>query len=113
LIIAYSHCIAHAFDLKLGAEQQRLAVDSGIWPLYRFDPRRMERGEAPLQLDSPAPKLKARDFMKNEGRFRLVELRDPKRYAALLDAADAHAARRRALYEQLATVHLTTKERPT
>jgi pyruvate-ferredoxin/flavodoxin oxidoreductase len=111
LVIAYSHCIAHAFDLKLGADQQRLAVESGIWPLYRFDPRRTQNGEAPLQLDSPAPKLKARDFMKNEGRFRLVELKDAKRYAALLDAADAHAARRRALYEQLARV--TTPKEPT
>ena len=110
LVIAYSHCIAHAFDLQLGAEQQRLAVESGIWPLYRFDPRRTAEGLAPLQLDSALPKLKARDFMKNEGRFRLVEMKDAKRYAMLLDAADAHAARRRALYEQLAAVHLTKKE---
>jgi pyruvate-ferredoxin/flavodoxin oxidoreductase len=110
LVIAYSPCIAHAFDLKLGAEQQRLAVESGIWPLYRFDPRRSAEGLAPLQLDAAAPKLHARDFMKNEGRFRLVEMKDPKRYAMLLDAADAHTARRRALYEKLAAVHLTITE---
>ncbi|MBL8920973.1 MAG: pyruvate:ferredoxin (flavodoxin) oxidoreductase [Myxococcaceae bacterium] len=113
LVIAYSHCIAHAFDLKLGAEQQRLAVDSGIWPLYRFDPRRLLEGQAPLQLDAPAPKLKARDFMKNEGRFRLVEMKDPKRYAGLLDQADANAARRRAVYEQLAAVHLEESKKET
>ncbi len=104
LVIAYSHCIAHGYDLKLGAEQQKLAVDSGIWPLYRYDPRRILAGEAPLQLDSPPPKLKARDFMKNEGRFRMVEMRDPKRYAQLLDAADANAAVRRSIYEQLSRV---------
>ncbi|MBL8939665.1 MAG: 4Fe-4S binding protein, partial [Archangium sp.] len=113
LVIAYSHCIAHAYDLKLGTEQQRLAVESGIWPLYRFDPRRLAEGLAPLQLDAPAPKLKARDFMKNEGRFRLVEMKDAKRYEGLLDQADANAARRRALYEQLAAVHLETKKEGT
>jgi pyruvate-ferredoxin/flavodoxin oxidoreductase len=110
LVIAYSHCIAHAYDMKQGADQQRLAVESGIWPLYRFDPRRGARGEPPLQLDAPHPKLKARDFMKNEGRFRVVELRDPKRYAALLAAADEHAARRIMLYERLAAVQLDEKE---
>ncbi len=104
LIIAYSHCIAHGYDLKLGAEQQKLAVDSGIWPLYRYDPRRSAAGDAPLQLDAPMPKLKARDFMKNEGRFRMVEMRDPARYAELLDAADANAAMRRLIYEQLSHV---------
>ncbi len=113
LVIAYSHCIAHAYDLKLGTEQQRLAVESGIWPLYRFDPRRLAEGLAPLQLDSPAPKLKARDFMKNEGRFRLVEMKDAKRYEGLLDMADLNAARRRVLYEQLAAVHLETKKEGT
>ncbi len=113
LVIAYSHCIAHAYDMKLGADQQRLAVESGIWPLYRYDPRRGLNGEPPLQLDAPHPKLKARDFMKNEGRFRLVELRDPKRYASLLDAADLHAARRRTLYEQLAAVHPESEKKET
>ena len=51
LIIAYSHCIAHGFDLAHGADQQKLAVDSGVWPIYRYDPARVLSGEAPLQLD--------------------------------------------------------------
>ncbi len=110
LIIAYSHCIAHGYDLSHGAEQQRLAVDSGVWPLYRFDPRRVAMGEAPLQLDAGAPKLKARDFMKNEGRFRMVALRDPARYEQLVASAEALAAQRRSLYEQLAGVHVPKKE---
>ena len=54
LIIAYSHCIAHGYDLRFGAEQQKLAVDSGVWPLYRYDPRRVERGEPPLVIDAAA-----------------------------------------------------------
>jgi pyruvate-ferredoxin/flavodoxin oxidoreductase len=109
LIIAYSHCIAHGYDLERGVEQQKLAVDSGVWPLYRFDPRLIATGVAPLQLDSPPPKLKPREFMKNEGRFRMVALRDPKRYEELLEAAEAFAARRRAVYEQLAGVHVGEK----
>ncbi len=56
LIIAFSHCIAHGYDLEKGLDQQKLAVDSGYWPLYRFDPRRTAQGENPLQLDSGAPK---------------------------------------------------------
>ena len=56
LIIAYSHCIAHGYDMAHGAEQQKLAVDSGVWPLYRFDPRRIAKGEPPLQLDSVRPR---------------------------------------------------------
>ncbi|MFZ5446779.1 MAG: pyruvate:ferredoxin (flavodoxin) oxidoreductase [Myxococcota bacterium] len=107
LIIAYSHCIAHGYDLEHGAEQQKLAVDSGLWPLYRFDPRRIPTGEAPLQLDAPAPKVKPRDFMKNEGRFRMVALRDPKRFDRLVESAEEFATRRRAVYEQLAAVHVT------
>jgi pyruvate-ferredoxin/flavodoxin oxidoreductase len=111
LIIAYSHCIAHGYDLERGAEQQRLAVDSGIWPLYRFDPRRIAAGEAPLQLDSPPPKVRGSEFMKNEGRFRMVALKDPKRYEELVAASEANALRRRAVYEQLAAIHVASKEK--
>ncbi len=105
LIIAYSHCIAHGYDLRHGASQQKLAVDSGVWPLYRFDPRRIEAGESPLQLDARKGKKRVRDYMRNEGRFKMVELRDPKRYQMLVEAATEHAARHRALYEQIATIH--------
>ena len=102
LIIAYSHCIAHGYDLAHGAEQQKLAVESGLFPLYRFDPRRAAKGEPPLSLDSGPIKAKVRDYMKNEGRFRMVELQDPKRYAALVHAAEQSAFERRGIYEQLA-----------
>jgi pyruvate-ferredoxin/flavodoxin oxidoreductase len=103
LIIAYSHCIAHAYDMSKGLEQQKLAVDSGVWPLYRYDPRRLGAGEAPLKLDSAGPpKTKVRDYMKNEGRFRMVELKDPKRYAMLLEAAEKYVVERHAMYEHLA-----------
>ncbi|HEX7785826.1 MAG TPA: pyruvate:ferredoxin (flavodoxin) oxidoreductase, partial [Methylomirabilota bacterium] len=104
LIIAYSHCIAHGYDLVHGADQQKLAVDSGIWPLYRFDPRRVASGLPPLQLDSGPPKASARDYMRNETRFRMVEKQNPDRFKRFLDAASRQAAQRYAVYQQLAGV---------
>jgi pyruvate-ferredoxin/flavodoxin oxidoreductase len=102
LIIAYSHCIAHGYDLAFGVDQQKRAVDSGIWPLYRFDPRRIDEGLPPLQLDSGKPKIAARDYMKHEARFRMVERIDPERFQHLLDAAQRSSDRRVAIYRQLA-----------
>ncbi len=107
LIIAYSPCIAHGYDLSFGAHQQKLAVESGIWPVYRFDPARLERGETPLQLDSGARKGSAREYMQNEARFRVVERLDKERYERLLASAERDVARRAELYEQLAQIHLT------
>ncbi len=102
LVIAYSPCIAHGYDLARNTEQQKLAVECGIWPLYRFDPRRFAKGEPPLALDSGPIKARVRDFMANEGRFRSVELSDPKRHAKLVKRAEHFVADRRAIYEQLA-----------
>ena len=104
LIIAYSHCIAHGYDMAQGAEQQKLAVESGVWPLYRFDPRRFGRGEAPLKLDYAAPKVKVADYVRGEGRFRVVEKTDPERFRRLLDLAQRDAVQRYAVYQQLAGV---------
>jgi pyruvate-ferredoxin/flavodoxin oxidoreductase len=102
LVIAYSHCIAHGYDMALGAEQQKLAVASGIWPLYRFDPRRAAKGEPPLLLDSPEPKVSAREYMRNETRFRMVEKQNPERFRRLLAKAEREARQRYAVYRQLA-----------
>jgi pyruvate-ferredoxin/flavodoxin oxidoreductase len=106
LIIAYSHCIAHGYDLRFGAEQQKLAVNSGIWPLYRYDPRRARRGEPPLVIDAPAGRATTAEYMRNETRFRMVEKIDPERFRRLAVAARDHAARRVALYEQLSHIVL-------
>jgi pyruvate-ferredoxin/flavodoxin oxidoreductase len=106
LIIAYSHCIAHGYDLRCGAEQQKLAVNSGVWPLYRYDPRRTERGEPPLVLDAPTGKISVTEYMRNETRFRMVEKIDPERFRCLAAAARDQATRRVALYEQLARITL-------
>jgi pyruvate-ferredoxin/flavodoxin oxidoreductase len=104
LVIAYSHCIAHGYDLVRGADQQRLAVESGIWPLYRFDPRRALEGEPPLQLDSAAPKIPVQDYMRNETRFRMVEKQDPERFKRLAALAQRSATQRFAVYQQLAGI---------
>ena len=104
LIIAYSHCIAHGYDLRFGAEQQKQAVDSGVWPLYRFDPRRIARGQPPLVLDSGAPKISPREYMRNETRFRMVEKRDPERFRRLMAMAEREAAQRIAVYQQIAGI---------
>jgi pyruvate-ferredoxin/flavodoxin oxidoreductase len=102
LIIAYSHCIAHGYDMAYGAEQQKLAVNSGVWPLYRFDPRRVREGQPPLVLDSGPAKISARDYMRNETRFRMVEKLDPERFKRLSHLAEKQAKQRVGIYQQLA-----------
>jgi len=102
LIIAYSHCIAHGYDMADGCEQQKLAVDSGVWPLYRFDPRRIAAGEPPLKLDSGAPKIPVKDYTQGETRFRMTEKLDPERYKQLMAWAQQATDQRFAVYQQLA-----------
>jgi len=102
IIIAYSHCIAHGYDMAYGVDQQKLAVDSAIWPLYRFDPRRVTAGDPPLKLDSGKAKASPKEFMQNETRFRMVEKMDPERFKALLTSASQMTEQRWAVYEQLA-----------
>jgi pyruvate-ferredoxin/flavodoxin oxidoreductase len=110
LIVAYSHCIAHGYDMAQGVAQQKLAVDSGVWPLYRFDPRRVVKGEPPLHLDYGPPKAKVADYMKNESRFRMIERADPARYKKFLEDAQAAAERRYAVYQQLAGIKVPVPE---
>ncbi|MGE5609303.1 MAG: pyruvate:ferredoxin (flavodoxin) oxidoreductase [Bacillota bacterium] len=108
LIIAYSHCIAHGYDLALGAEQQKMAVETGYWPLYRYDPRRAAAGENPMQLDSAAPKGTLDQFVKNETRFRMVERQNPERFKSLISEAQNHIGSRYAFYEQMAKMTTPT-----
>ncbi len=84
-----------------GLDQQRRAVDSAVWPLYRFDPRRIVAGEPPLTLDSGAPKMKVKDYMQEEARFRITEHLDSERYKQLLRWAQKDTEQRFAVYEQL------------
>ncbi len=106
IIIAYSHCIAHGYDMAKGPEQQKRAVESGVWPLYRYDPRRIEKGEPALQLDSGAPKFPVADYMREEARFRITENLDPERYRHLVKQAQLSAQQHYAVLEQLSKLVL-------
>ncbi|MBM4344548.1 MAG: pyruvate:ferredoxin (flavodoxin) oxidoreductase [Deltaproteobacteria bacterium] len=102
LVIAYAHCIAHGYDLCHGLQQQKMAVDTGYWPLYRYDPRRAGAGGPALHLDSGPPKAELGDYVRQETRFSAVAQRDPERFGQLLEAAQAHVRERYALYARLA-----------
>ena len=104
LIIAYSHCIAHgiALDQGIGARQQKLAVESGQWLLYRYDPRRAERSENPLQLDSSAAKSKVQDFMMSENRFKMLTKSKPEDAKKFFAQAQTDADRRWKFYQYMA-----------
>ncbi|HYN41964.1 MAG TPA: pyruvate:ferredoxin (flavodoxin) oxidoreductase [Thermoanaerobaculia bacterium] len=102
IIIAYSHCIAHGYDMANGLEQQKLAVDSAYWPIFRFDPRRVAEGQPGLVLDASAPKVDVGQFMANETRFRMLDKTNPERAKMLLGLAREQVASRWAIYENLA-----------
>ena len=104
LIIAYSHCIAHGYDLSMGMSQQDLAVKCGIWPLYRYDPRRIEEGLPPLQLDSKPPTESVKAYMGNETRFRMVERINKDRFNMLAQQAQEFSSQRVAVYQQMAGI---------
>jgi pyruvate-ferredoxin/flavodoxin oxidoreductase len=102
LIIAYSHCIAHGIDMSRGMDYQKMAVDCGAWPLYRFDPNRAKEGQNPLQLDSKAPKIPVKEWAYSETRFKMLTKMNPEQAAKLMELAQADTTARWRLYEQLA-----------
>ncbi len=102
VIIAYSHCIAHGYDMGDAIDQQQKAVDTGYWPLFRYDPRRVAAGDSPLKLDSAAPKADLYTFMEHETRFRQVEQSNPAGFGKMLEQAQKDVREKYALYEQLA-----------
>jgi pyruvate-ferredoxin/flavodoxin oxidoreductase len=105
LILAYSHCIAHGIDMSKGIEQQKLAVQSGIWPLYRFNPALIAEGKNPLKLDSKAPSIPVSEYAYNETRYRMLLQSDESRAERLMKLAQKDAASRWQLYEQMAEMH--------
>jgi len=102
LVIAYSHCIAHGYDMAQGLEHQKMAADSGYWPLYRYDPRRSAQGESRLVIDSAPPKIGVSRLLDNEARFQITAHHDPNRYAALAGDMQRQITRRLELYNELA-----------
>jgi len=103
LIVAYSHCIAHGINMTTAMQNQKAAVNSAQWLLYRYDPRRIATGENPLQLDSRAPKQKVEEFMMMENRFKMLTKSDPERAKMLFKLAQVDADKRFKRFEYLAT----------
>jgi pyruvate-ferredoxin/flavodoxin oxidoreductase len=102
LIIAYSHCIAHGIDMRQGLSEQQKAVDCGMWPLLRYDPRRAAQGENPLVLDSKPPKMSVKDYAYGQNRWKMLTLSQPEQAKALMEQAQAEVDARFKLYEMLA-----------
>ena len=102
LIIAYSHCIAHGYDIRKGLEQQYKAVHSGHWPLMRYNPVIRESGGNPFLLDSPRPRLHLREYQDRELRYKVLRASNPEEADRLLGLAQAAVDRRWSEYEELA-----------
>jgi pyruvate-ferredoxin/flavodoxin oxidoreductase len=104
LILAYCHCIAHGYDLAHGLEQQKAAVQSGYWPLVRYNPALKEEGKNPFQLDSRPPSLPLKKYVYNETRYTMLAQSDPEAARELLALAEQDVRERWRLYEQLASL---------
>jgi pyruvate-ferredoxin/flavodoxin oxidoreductase len=104
LIIAYSHCIAHGYDLKHGMDQQKAAVLSGHWPLFRYNPNLAAEGTNALQLDSKAPSVPLKQYAYNETRYTMLAHSDPEAAKRLLDEAQEDVRARWRLYEHWAAM---------
>ncbi len=105
LIIAYSPCIVHGFDISHGLDQQKLAVDSGYWPLYRFNPEKKKAGQNPLQLDSKGPQIPFQDYAYTESRYKMLQQSDPEHAAAMMEAAQEVVNERWGNLVRLAEAH--------
>ncbi len=104
LIIAYSHCIAHGIDMTKGVDENRKAVSSGYWPLYRYNPALASDGQNPLQLDSKAPTTSFEEYAYGENRYKVLKKNNPEAAAILMKKATAWTASRFAYYQKLAAL---------
>ncbi|MDZ7362502.1 MAG: pyruvate:ferredoxin (flavodoxin) oxidoreductase [candidate division KSB1 bacterium] len=110
LIIAYSHCIAHGINMTKGMEQQKLAVNSGYWPMFRYNPKLAEEGKSPLHLDSRPPSIPLKEYMYRETRFKMLTKSNPVEAERLLRLAQQDVQSRWRLYEHLAVFGASNKE---
>ena len=104
LVVAYSHCIAHGYNLSMGLEQQKAAVQSGHFPLFRYNPDLTAQGKNPFQLDSKDPSMPLEKYIYNETRFKMLSLSQPESAKRLLDAAQGDVQARWRLYQYLAAM---------
>jgi len=110
LIIAYAHCIAHGINMETALEEQKAAVDSGHWPLYRYNPELAAQGKNPMQLDSREPKIPVKDYCYRETRFKMLTKTKPEEAKRLMVLAQQDVDNRRSLYEYLAGRSFGTEE---
>ncbi len=108
IIIAYSHCIAHGIDMTTAMTDQKVAVESGQWLLYRYNPERAEAGENPLALDSRAPTRKVQEYMLQQTRFKMLTKSKPEVAQQLWKQAQQDAERRFRMYEYMASRKMET-----
>ncbi|MBN2646137.1 MAG: pyruvate:ferredoxin (flavodoxin) oxidoreductase, partial [Desulfuromonadaceae bacterium] len=104
IILAYSHCIAHGIDMTTAVDECKKAVNSGHWPLFRFDPRLASQGKNPLQLDSKDPSISFEDYAYGENRFRVLKKSQPEVADRLMKQASKETAERYDLYKKLAAM---------
>jgi pyruvate-ferredoxin/flavodoxin oxidoreductase len=105
LIIAYSHCIAHGINMTKGLEQQKLAVDTGYWPLYRYNPEMALHGENPLKIESKEPKIPFRTYAYNETRYKMLTKIQPEAAKDLIEKAQQDVNDRWHFYQGLAAIN--------
>ncbi|MBI5729670.1 MAG: pyruvate:ferredoxin (flavodoxin) oxidoreductase [Ignavibacteriales bacterium] len=106
LIIAYSQCIAHGINMAKGMESQKAAVDSGYWPLFRYNPENFNEGKNPLKLDSKAPKIKLEDYIYKENRYKMLTKSHPTEAKELLIKAQEEVLKKWKSYEQMASFEI-------
>jgi pyruvate-ferredoxin/flavodoxin oxidoreductase len=106
LIIAYCHCAMHGIDVRTATDLHKEGVESGFWPLFRYDPALAAEGKNPLQLDSKAPSVGLEEFMYKQVRFRALRQSDPARAGQLLDAIRKDVINRWKFFEQMANLDL-------
>ncbi len=109
LIIAYSHCINHGIDMRRGLDQQKAAVNSGMWPLYRYNPALVDQGKNPLQIDSKDPTIPVSEYAYKETRYRMLLQSDESRAELLMKEVTDDAAKRWDLYKSMAAVEYKAK----
>jgi pyruvate-ferredoxin/flavodoxin oxidoreductase len=109
IIIAYSHCIAHGIDMETALEEQKAAVDSGYWPLYRYNPTLAAEGKNPLQLDSRQPKIPVQDYCYRENRWKMLTKTKPEEAKRLSALIQEDVNQRRRLYEHMAAMSFKTE----
>ena len=110
LIIAYSHCIAHGYDLKDGMKQQKLAVESGIWTTFRYNPDLELEGKNPMILDAKEPTIAVEEFMYNESRFNMVEKMNHEHAQAFIKTAQHHVNEQYKRYSNFAQMKYAKEE---